>query len=51
MREVNDQYLEDEGSEESEIGEDPDMGIAGDDELLTVKKSKYHGNSHRGGIV
>lgn len=51
VRDVGDDDMKDESREESEVGENPDVGILGDDVLLAVEERKDHRNRHRGSIV
>jgi hypothetical protein len=48
---VDDQDLEKESGQQSEVGEQTDLGISLDDRLLTVKDRENHRNRDRGGVI
>ena len=51
IRKIGHNDLKDKSRHEAEIGQDPDMGIPLDYELLAVEQRENHGNRNRGGII
>ena len=51
MPKIDDQDLEHQGCEETEVGQNADVGVLGDDMLLAVEERKDHGYGHGRGIV
>ena len=51
IRKIGRYNLKDKSRHQAEVGQDTDMGILLDDELLAVEQGKNHRNRDRGGIV
>ena len=48
---MGDYNLKDKGRQKPEVGENSDMGIFQNEELLAVENGKSHGDNDRGSIV
>ncbi len=49
-RDADDQELDEERRQQAEVGQDPDLGIVGDEEILGEEKREDHRRDDRGGV-